>query len=91
MSGVRVKICGVTRVEDARLAAELGADYLGLNFFSRSPRLVDLEQSSEIARAVRGQLAIDLAQLILGLFPFPSLVELMGALHVMLSVEPVVH
>lgn len=58
MSGVRVKICGVTRVEDARLAAELGADYLGLNFFAASPRLVEPEPAAEIARAVRGRLAI---------------------------------
>ena len=52
MSRVKVKICGVTRVEDARLAAELGADYLGLNFFAASPRLVEPEQAAEIARAV---------------------------------------
>jgi phosphoribosylanthranilate isomerase len=58
MSRVKVKICGVTRVEDARLAAELGADYLGLNFFAASPRLVEPEQAAEIARAVRGRLAI---------------------------------
>lgn len=58
MSRVRVKICGVTRVEDARLAAELGADYLGLNFFAASPRLVEPERAAGIARAVRGQLAI---------------------------------
>ena len=58
MSRVRVKICGVTRVEDARLAAELGADYLGLNFFAASPRLVEPERAAGIARAVRGRLAI---------------------------------
>ena len=57
-SRVKVKICGVTRVEDARLAAELGADYLGLNFYAASPRLVEPEQAAEIARAVRGRLLI---------------------------------
>ncbi len=35
---VRVKICGVTRVQDAHLAEELGAWAIGLNFYEKSPR-----------------------------------------------------
>ncbi|HEV3456322.1 MAG TPA: phosphoribosylanthranilate isomerase [Thermoanaerobaculia bacterium] len=50
---VAVKICGVTEPEDAVLSAELGAGYLGLNFWPGSPRFVDLGRAQEIAAAVR--------------------------------------
>lgn len=44
----RVKICGITRPEDGRLAAELGADAVGLVFYTRSPRVVTVEQARSI-------------------------------------------
>jgi phosphoribosylanthranilate isomerase len=37
---VRVKICGITKLEDAKLAIELGAHAIGLNFYSQSPRSI---------------------------------------------------
>ena len=40
MARTRIKICGITRPEDAALAAELGADAIGLNFFA-GPRKID--------------------------------------------------
>ena len=48
----RVKICGITSVNDARMAVEAGADYLGLNFFGPSPRCIDVERGMEIRAAV---------------------------------------
>ena len=48
----RVKICGVTRVEDAELAIALGADFLGLNFYPASARCLELEDARRIADAV---------------------------------------
>ncbi|NTX15766.1 phosphoribosylanthranilate isomerase [Myxococcus sp. CA051A] len=47
---VRVKVCGVTRLEDARGAWEAGADALGLNFYARSPRCVDVATAAALAR-----------------------------------------
>lgn len=49
-----IKICGVTRPEDAALAAALGAGFVGINFWPRSPRFVaDLVRAREIADAAR--------------------------------------
>jgi len=47
----RIKICGITRPQDAALAAELGADAVGLNFFA-GPRKITLRQGHEILVAL---------------------------------------
>ena len=49
---VRVKICGITRPEDAALAERAGADAIGMIFAERSKRRVDAMQAAEIAAAV---------------------------------------
>jgi len=49
---VRVKICGITRVEDALAAIAAGADMIGLNFYAKTPRFVDVDRACEIRAAV---------------------------------------
>ncbi len=48
----RVKICGITRVQDALAAATCGADALGLVFYDKSPRYVTLQQAAQLATAM---------------------------------------
>ena len=48
----RVKICGITREQDARTAVASGVDAIGLVFYAQSPRHVSIERARKIARAV---------------------------------------
>jgi phosphoribosylanthranilate isomerase len=47
---VRVKICGITKAEDAKLCADLGAHAIGLNFYEASPRCITPFAASELIR-----------------------------------------
>src|SRR5262249_35617772 len=47
-----VKICGITRIEDARAAVEAGAQAIGFIFWDRSPRFVDPYRAKAIAAAL---------------------------------------
>jgi phosphoribosylanthranilate isomerase len=49
---VRVKICGVTRPEDAQLAADLGASAVGMVFWPGSPRFVEIARARDIVAAL---------------------------------------
>ncbi len=48
----RVKICGITRSQDARYAVELGVDAIGLVFYPKSPRAVSPHTASEITHEI---------------------------------------
>ena len=66
MPRTRVKICGITRTEDADAVVACGADALGLVFYPDSPRYVAMEQARAIAASVAPLVTI------VGLFVNPS-------------------
>ena len=49
---VRVKICGITRVQDLQAACDAGADALGFVFYEKSPRHVTIENAAALVRAL---------------------------------------
>ena len=51
-SRTRIKICGITRVEDALHAAFAGADSIGLMFHAPSPRSIDIAAALKIRKAL---------------------------------------
>ena len=77
----RIKICGITRVQDAQAAARSGADALGLVFYEHSPRHVTLQQAVQLAAAIPPFVTL------VGLFVNPSADEVRNVLaHVPLDV-----
>ena len=55
---VRVKICGVTRGEDAVASIEAGADLIGLNFFAPSPRYVSIDRARIVRDAIGARVKV---------------------------------
>jgi len=49
---IRIKICGITNLEDARIASDLGADALGFVFYEKSPRHVSRDLARKIVASL---------------------------------------
>ena len=73
-----VKICGVTRLEDAELCVAVGADALGLNFVPGSPRRVAPSLARAIAQHVHGRIEVVGVVADLGVDPAEQLLEETG-------------
>jgi phosphoribosylanthranilate isomerase len=71
----RVKICGLTRPEDAAHAAEYGVDAIGLVFYAKSPRAVDAKTACEVIEALPPFVTT------VGLFVDPTPQEVATILH----------
>jgi phosphoribosylanthranilate isomerase len=54
----KVKICGITNIDDARAAVDCGAWAIGLIFYPDSPRRCELDEAAAIATAVRRQVEV---------------------------------
>jgi phosphoribosylanthranilate isomerase len=64
---VKVKICGITNLNDARAAIAAGADLLGFNFYRLSPRFIEPQKAREIIEALRAEI-VNFATSIVGVF-----------------------
>jgi phosphoribosylanthranilate isomerase len=74
MTRTRIKICGITRVEDGVAAARAGADAIGLVFWAGTPRRVDVARARAIAAALPPLVST------VGLFVDPSADEVRAVL-----------
>lgn len=80
MSRTRVKICGITRIEDMHAAVAAGVDAIGLVFYAPSPRAVTVEQAAQIVAATPAFVTT------VGLFVNPSATDVQQVLsHVPLD------
>jgi phosphoribosylanthranilate isomerase len=71
----RVKICGITRAQDAVKAVELGADAIGMVFYTKSPRAVSIDNARAIIQKIPPFVTV------VGLFVDPSPKDVAAVLH----------
>jgi phosphoribosylanthranilate isomerase len=80
LSVFKIKICGITSAQDALLAAEVGADAIGLNFYERSPRHVSADHATDIVHALREKHSPEQVQVV-GVFVNHSVDEILWTLR----------
>lgn len=76
---LRVKICGLTNLEDAEFALEAGADYLGFIFYPPSPRGITPEQARVISDSLRAKYGEKIPTLV-GVFVNESAADIQNSL-----------
>jgi len=76
MSSIWIKICGITREQDAHAVAKLGVDAIGLVFYPASPRAVTVSQATAVLRNIPHDLQV------FALFVNPGVREVEAALSV---------
>lgn len=64
---MKIKICGITNLDDARIATEAGADYLGFIMHQPSPRSTTVQDAAQIIQHIRAEFG-DHAPLMVGVF-----------------------
>lgn len=52
MQSVKVKVCGITRVDHARMALDLGVEFIGINLYAPSPRSVSLYKARKLIECI---------------------------------------
>ncbi|MCE1252800.1 MAG: phosphoribosylanthranilate isomerase [Anaerolineae bacterium] len=74
---MKVKICGITRMQDALLAIDAGADLLGFNFYPRSPRYLSPEACTALTSQLRRR---GCTATLVGVFVNPALEDVLSIL-----------
>jgi phosphoribosylanthranilate isomerase len=54
---MKIKICGITNFADAQAAIDAGADLLGFNFYTKSPRFIDPVSAARLVQSIRSRYA----------------------------------
>jgi phosphoribosylanthranilate isomerase len=76
----RIKICGITSADDALLAAEAGAEAIGLNFYEKSPRYIRPDEAAEIVERVREEYTAEQIQ-VFGVFVNSTLDDILWTIR----------
>ena len=77
----KIKICGVTTLQDALAVADSGADAIGLNFYAKGKRYVDVDSAKQIVDALKLIPNKDAPLVLVGVFVNESIDEILGCVE----------